>query len=602
MKQSKIFCVLLCITVLFSTVFPIPTYAATSGIAGGCQWSLDGTVLTITGNGKLATPYGNGPWGNYITEAIIGEGITSVEVGVFSGCKYLTKVTLPASLRAIKQSAFSDCTALTSVKMPEGVTTIDTYAFANCASLLDIHLPRSVIDIGLEVFQECYSLTHISVAPDNPSFVSVDGVLYSKDRTVLIRYPADKIGDSYTVPDGVKEISNGAFEAAWNLFDIYLPAGITKIGLQAFYKTVPFNDRKKVVDGCFYMGEYLISAKDENMTTCTVRKGTKLIAEGAFVATEKLEEITLPEGLTHIGDSAFSWCYKLKNISLPLSIKTVENSAFYDCNAITNVYYAGNQKDRNQIWIGSQNENFINAAWKYNRCQKGNDHSWWKVSTSQKPTCTEGGTTQKTCSVCSVTVYENVAPVGHAFGRWYQTKTPNCAEAGKEEHVCLACGTVERRAIDPLQHVFGPWNVEIQPTCDAVGVEKRTCTLCQHIDARNIAPLGHNLDQWELEQKPTCTKEGKEKAVCKTCGMPETRSIPAAGHTFGEARVVKKPTTKEAGLKVSTCKVCETVQNEVLEKMERERLGIVTYICIAAAVLTSVAAVVGYIMYKKRKA
>ena len=111
-------CFLLCITVLFSMVFSIPAYAATSGTAGSCQWTLDGTVLTITGNGKLLTPYGNGPWGNDITEVIICEGITSIEGGVFADCKYLTKVTLPASLRAIKYSAFSSCTALTSIVIP----------------------------------------------------------------------------------------------------------------------------------------------------------------------------------------------------------------------------------------------------------------------------------------------------------------------------------------------------------------------------------------------------------------------------------------------------------------------------------------------------
>ena len=159
MKRFRFFCFLLCITVLLSAVFSVPTYAATSGIAGGCQWSLDGTVLTITGDGKLATPYGEGPWGNYITEVMIDEGVTSIESGVFADCKYLIKVGLPSSLRVIKHGAFSGCTALTSVEIPDGVTTLDTYAFANCSSLLDIHLPKSVIDIGLEVFQECYSLT-----------------------------------------------------------------------------------------------------------------------------------------------------------------------------------------------------------------------------------------------------------------------------------------------------------------------------------------------------------------------------------------------------------------------------------------------------------
>ena len=74
----------------------------------------------------------------------------------------------------------------------KSVTSIGYEAFYGCASLTSVTIPKSVTKISYNVFNGCTSLTAINVATENQNYVSVNGVLYNKDKTVLICYPAEK--------------------------------------------------------------------------------------------------------------------------------------------------------------------------------------------------------------------------------------------------------------------------------------------------------------------------------------------------------------------------------------------------------------------------
>ncbi len=597
MKKAFYVLLILYIAVILMIGASLSAGAATSGQVGNCQWSLDGTVLNISGNGSLNVDYGNAPWGKSITEVKINEDITSISAGAFADCTAIYKVTLPSSLKVIDYGAFSNCTALTSITIPSGLTTIGNYAFSNCSALVDITLPKTVTYIGVEAFNECYSMNNIFVDPDNLSFTSVDGVLFSKDKRVLVRYPSDKSEQTYAVPDGVKEISMGAFEAAWNLLDITLPDSITKIGFNAFFMTIPYNDSSRVYDGCFYLGNHLIVVKNKNITSCTVRDGTKTIADGAFVSS-RLEQVTMPEGLLQIGDSAFSWCSALKSVYIPKSVTKIDSSAFYDCNAIESVFYSGSASECSKITIGMQNTSLTGASWKYNSCYGGKDHDFQSAVITQNATCTEAGEKDLICSVCTAVVNEKIEATGHKYGQWSQTKPSTCVSTGTEERRCTVCLDLETRTLDVTGHVYGPWTVEIDASCDDVGVEKRTCVLCQGFEAQNIEPKGHSYTKWSVDTEPTCVENGVEKKVCSNCDLFETRDISAIGHSYGEIETVKKPTLTQTGLKRAVCKRCGDVKAMPLDKIDPKGYIIVACIGSVAALIAVVAVLV--IIKKKR--
>jgi len=131
----------------------------------------------------------------------------------------------------IWRDAFYECTSVT---LPDSVTSIGEAAFKYCSSLTSITIPDSVTSIGERAFEDCTSLTNITVNTDNSNYSSVDGVLFNKLQTSLIRYPAAKEDDSYTIPDSVESIGARAFGSCTSLTSITIPDSVTTIGTEGF--------------------------------------------------------------------------------------------------------------------------------------------------------------------------------------------------------------------------------------------------------------------------------------------------------------------------------------------------------------------------------
>lgn len=171
------------------------------------EWSLDSGVLTISGTGAMYD-YGvdEAPWTDYsaeITKITVAEGVTRIGSGAFCSSA-VSEVVLPESLLEIGDEAFFDCQNLRHISIPSGVRSISGDPFSG------------------------YALQSISVSGENAYFSSLDGVLYNKDMTVLVRYPSGKTGEDYCVPYCVDQIRYAAFYNT-ELKTLYVPETVLYI-------------------------------------------------------------------------------------------------------------------------------------------------------------------------------------------------------------------------------------------------------------------------------------------------------------------------------------------------------------------------------------
>lgn len=159
-------------------------------------------------------------------------GITSIGYSAFQSCSYLTSINIPGSVTSIKDYAFSYCHNLTSINISGLVTSIGYNAFYNSGSLSSVTIPASVTSIGETAFGAFDGL--INVEETNPNYSSADGLLFNKEKTVLIQCPSSKKG-SYTIPASVTSIVDWAFYACSNLTSVTIPTSVTSIGSYVFY-------------------------------------------------------------------------------------------------------------------------------------------------------------------------------------------------------------------------------------------------------------------------------------------------------------------------------------------------------------------------------
>ena len=187
----------------------------TSGSCGAdAQWKLNtGGTLTISGSGKMEDLYGETFVPSYYQSKV-------------------KKVVIQNGITRIGGAAFFELSNLKEVVIPESVTEIGYQAFAFCG-MSDIVIPASVITIEEGAFTSD-NLKSISVNADSKSFTSVDDVLFSKDKTVLVAYPGGKAAESYSIPEGTQKIGIMAFEMQSNPESVIVPASVDYIGEQAF--------------------------------------------------------------------------------------------------------------------------------------------------------------------------------------------------------------------------------------------------------------------------------------------------------------------------------------------------------------------------------
>ena len=152
----------------------------------------------------------------------------------FIRSKQLQTVLLPSGVEEIGTSAFSSCSQLRTIPLPASISTIKEYSFDNCKSLPStIILPGHLSNFDGSVYATS-SVTQFSISAENNEFSTIDGVLYSKDASILYAYPAERRDKVFSVPASVTEIAPQAFYEQAYLEEIVLPEGLLEIKAQAF--------------------------------------------------------------------------------------------------------------------------------------------------------------------------------------------------------------------------------------------------------------------------------------------------------------------------------------------------------------------------------
>ena len=114
------------------------------------------------------------------------------------------------------------------------VTRIEDDVFYYYYGLARVTIPATVTSIGKNAFYGCGDLTNISVDPENPIYTDIDGSLYTKDGKDLVLYATGKKEESFTVPDSVTRIFEGAFRHCNRIKSIVIPDSVISIGKDAF--------------------------------------------------------------------------------------------------------------------------------------------------------------------------------------------------------------------------------------------------------------------------------------------------------------------------------------------------------------------------------
>lgn len=314
-----------------------------------------------------------------LEEVKCGSAVSLIEAGAFKGCSSLKALDFSeCTVAAVGYEAFEGCTALESVKLSETLTDIESRAFANTA-LKEIEFGKNVKTLGSDIFADVETLENISVVDKNKNFSCEDGVLYNKKGKALIAFPAAKTG-SFTLPEKVEEIKNGAFKGSdietiifpentalktvgayafenSKITSVSLPETVTTVNNSAFknatqLKEVNLGNAVTYIGASAFEGCVALSAitlpetlrdiaayafKNAGLESVNTGNGVVRIDTGAFYGNEKLSSLELGESVEKLGDGSFAYCTALSEVTLPASLENFTANAFEGCSALKSI-------------------------------------------------------------------------------------------------------------------------------------------------------------------------------------------------------------------------------------------------------------------------
>lgn len=158
--------------------------------------------------------------------------VKTLGYGAFADTR-LSQIHLPEGLQTISYYVFSRAYQLKELQLPQSLRVIEHDAFDNCDSITELHIPAAVTTIEESCF-DMNGLQKFTVDAENQYFCADEhGVLFNKDKTVLVRAPR-KLSGAYRIPDTVIKIGREAFYFVDGLKQLWIPEGVEYIDWQGF--------------------------------------------------------------------------------------------------------------------------------------------------------------------------------------------------------------------------------------------------------------------------------------------------------------------------------------------------------------------------------
>lgn len=198
------------------------------------------------------------------------------------------------------------------------VTSVGDGTFKESPKLTSVSIPATVTELGEAPFSACGKLHTISVAPENPAYSIVDGLLYDKSVTTLLACPGTKTGD-IIIPSTVTKIAKGAFHGCASITSVDIPQTVNSVGACAF-------------NGC------------KKLTGIILPEGVPCVGDSMFYSCTSMTSVILPQSITSIGVNAFYNCNLLKSVTLPDAVEVINERAFNQCYGMTSITMPANLK------------------------------------------------------------------------------------------------------------------------------------------------------------------------------------------------------------------------------------------------------------------
>ncbi len=279
----------------------------------------------------------------------LGADVKDVSHGFLNGCEDVHLVIETQEL----SSSFNSNAAISELTL-DGELQHIAFRFSQCPNLKRVNIGAGIKIIDPDSFLWCDALEGFQVAQDNERYYAEDGILYDShaDRCNLLKYPAGRADESFTVPDQVYSIASMAFHSA-HLREITLPEQIQDVWSESFSNTPQ-------LENIFVAGEYsLYRSFDGVLFDC--RNGVNQSTLVKYPNGKTAESYKVPENTAALAEKCFAENTVLSQIHLPTSLAEIGSDAFGKA-ALTDVYFAGTQEQWDAVTIASDNEALANAV------------------------------------------------------------------------------------------------------------------------------------------------------------------------------------------------------------------------------------------------